>query len=88
MDASDGHRLEEEAAGPVRRVLTLGEDESNRLAEAMHEATGQHLCGAELALKRLQLIAEPEVIRRSRRDRRGHQRCQESIQGSSARSAF
>ena len=31
------------------------------MAEAMHEATGQHLCAAELALKRLQLIAEPEV---------------------------
>lgn len=61
MRASDGHRIEEEARTLSGRMLTLGEDERHRLAESIHEATGQHLCAADLALKRLQLIAEPEV---------------------------
>ena len=61
MAASDGHRIEEEMRSLSGRVLPLGDDERHRLAEAMHEATGQHLCAADMALKRLQLIAEPEV---------------------------
>ncbi|MEA3003188.1 MAG: hypothetical protein QOH81_1976 [Sphingomonadales bacterium] len=41
-------------------------DQRHRLAEALHEATGQHLAAADLALMRLELFTEPEVSARGK----------------------
>ncbi|MDB5669733.1 MAG: hypothetical protein JWO25_692 [Alphaproteobacteria bacterium] len=59
MDVSDRYRMDEEVRAVSGRMLTLRDEERLRLAETLRDATGQHLAAADLALMRLQALAEP-----------------------------
>jgi PAS domain S-box-containing protein len=50
------------ASGDTQRHRALT-DQRHRLVETLHEATGQHLAAAHLALRRLEIFATPEADR-------------------------
>ena len=52
-DITDRDRMEEEVRSLSDRLLTLQMDERRRIAQELHDSTGQHLTAAELALARI-----------------------------------
>jgi len=57
-DVSEQDRVEQEARDLSARMLTLQIDERRRIAEELHDSTGQHLIGASLALKNARLAGD------------------------------